>query len=358
MTAPPKVLPENPRFRLDAVRSSGGHDRSSGADVVAFDALSDVLHAVRLKGAVFFDVEARAPWAAEAPPARLVGPGIMPGVDHVIEYHVVTSGECYARVLEDDAPPARLSAGDVVAFPQGDAHVMSSDPLIRPVPPNLEEYRPPRAPEMLPVQYSLDGGGDSRTHLVCGFLGWDARPFNPLVSALPRMIHIRAQDGGEWMDRFLAFATLEASEKRAGGASMLAKLGEIMFIDLVRRYLDKLPEGDASWLAGLKDRQIGRALSLLHERPAEEWTLERLSREAGMSRSSLAERFTYYVGKPPMQYLTLWRMQLAAARLASGDASVARIAAEVGYDSEAAFSRAFKRAVGVSPSVWRERRAA
>jgi AraC-like DNA-binding protein len=336
------------------MRPSGGLDRSSAGD--AFDALSDVLQAVRLKGAVFFDVEARAPWAAEAPPAGLVGPGIMPGVDHVIEYHVVTSGECWARVLKDETPPVLLSAGDVVAFPQGDAHVMASDPDLRAAPPDLDEYRPPSAPETLPVQYDLNGGGEQRTHLVCGFLGCDARPFNPLLSALPPMIHVRAQDGGEWMDRFLAFATLEAAAKRAGGASMLAKLGEIMFIDLVRRYLDGLPETDASWLAGLKDRQVGRALALLHQSPAEDWTLERLAKESGMSRSSLAERFTHYVGRPPMQYLALWRMQLAAASLASGEASVARIAAEVGYDSEAAFSRAFKRAVGVSPSVWREQR--
>jgi AraC-like DNA-binding protein len=172
------------------------------------------------------------------------------------------------------------------------------------------------------------------------------------------MIHVRAQDGGDWMDRFLAFATLEASAKRAGGASMLAKLGEIMFIDLVRRYLDGLPESDANWLAGLKDRQVGRALALLHQSPAEAWTLERLAKESGMSRSSLAERFAHYVGKPPMQYLALWRMQIAAAKLASNEAPVARIAAEVGYDSEAAFSRAFKRTVGVSPSVWRESRSA
>lgn len=323
---------------------------------VSYDALSDVLRAVRLKGAVFFDVDASAPWVAEAPPARVVGPGIMPGVDHVIEYHVVTSGSCWATVLHDEAAPVRVSAGDVVAFPQGDAHVMSSAPGMRATP-DLNDYRPPAAPEALPVLYELNGGADERAHLVCGFLGCDARPFNPLLEGLPRIIHVRG--GGEWMERFLAFAKLEANDKRAGGASMLAKLGELMFIDLVRRHLDSVPEGEAgNWLAGLKDRHVGRALSLLHESPARAWSLESLARETGLSRSVLAERFAHHVGKAPMQYLALWRMQIAASRLAAGETSVARIAGDVGYDSEAAFSRAFKRAVGVSPSQWRESRGA
>lgn len=320
------------------------------------DALSDVLRAVRLRGAVFFDVEASAPWAAEAPPAELVGPGILPGVDHVIEYHVVTSGECWATLLNSDSAPARLTAGDVVAFPHGDAHVMSSEPGMRAVL-NLDDFRPPAAPATLPVLYELNGGRDERAHLVCGFLGCDARPFNPLLDALPRMLHVRGAQEGEWMQRFVSFATMEAAEKRAGGVSMLARLGEIMFIDLVRRHLASMPDASANWLSGLKDRVVGRALNLLHEQPAREWTLESLAKDTGVSRSVLAERFAFHVGRPPMQYLTLWRMQLAAARLDSGDGSIAQIASDVGYESEAAFGRAFKRAVGVSPGAWRERRA-
>lgn len=320
------------------------------------DALSDVLRAVRLRGAVFFDVEANAPWAAEAPPATVVGPGILPGVDHVIEYHVVTSGECWATLLRDGGAPVRMKAGDVVAFPHGDAHVMSSAPGMRAAM-NLDDYRPPQAPDTLPVLYELKGGDGERAHLVCGFLGCDARPFNPLLDALPRMLHMRGAQDGEWMQRFVAFATLEASEKRAGGASMLARLGEIMFIDLVRRYLAGLPDASANWLGGLKDRVVGRALNLLHEAPARDWTLESLAKETGISRSVMAERFAYHVGRPPMQYLALWRMQLAAARLDAGDGSIAQIASDVGYESEAAFSRAFKRAVGVSPGAWRERHA-
>ena len=324
-------------------------------DALFGDALVDVLRAVHLTGTVFFDVEASAPWAAEAPPAYRVGPAIMPGIDHVIEYHVVTSGECWATLLGDETPPVRLGAGDVVAFPQGDAHVLSSAPGLR-AEPNLDIHRRPECSNTLPLVLDLDGGGAERAHIVCGFLGCDARPFNPLLGALPRLMHMKRGHSGEWLNRLLTFAALERAEKRAGGASMLAKIGEIMFFDLVRNYLPALADGEANWLAGFRDRHVGLALNLLHQAPNDAWTLERLAAEAGMSRSSLTERFTHYVGMPPMQYLTSWRMQLASGMLSNGDMSIAQIAVNVGYDSEAAFSRAFKRVVGLSPAIWRERR--
>ena len=321
---------------------------------MSFDALSEVLRAVRLKGAVFFDVDAGAPWAAEAPAACVVGPGIMPGVDHVIEYHVIAEGECYATLLVGSGDVVKLKAGDVVAFPQGDPHVMSSRPGMR-AEPDLEAHCSPLA-SGLPIPIRV-GEGDERARLVCGFLGCDARPFNPLINAMPRMIHVPSNGDEEWMKRFIDFAKMEAAQKRAGGATMLAKLGEIMFIDLVRRHLEGLSADDANWLAGLKDRQIGKALNLLHAAPGEDWTLERLAKATGMSRSTLAERFTHFVGRPPMQYLTLWRMQLASEMLLEGDASMAQIASKIGYESEAAFSRAFKRTVGLAPAQWRDERA-
>lgn len=319
-----------------------------------YDALSDVLRAVRLKGAVFFDVDAGAPWAAEAPAACVVGPSIMPGVDHVIEYHVVAHGECYATLLAGRGDVVRLKAGDVVAFPQGDTHVVSSHPGMR-AEPDIEAHCAPGATGGLPVPIRI-GEGDDRTHVICGFLGCDVRPFNPLISAMPRMIHLPGNGGEAWMKRFLDFAKLESEMKRAGGASMLARLGEIMFIDLVRRHIEGLDANQPSWLAGLKDRQIGLALSLLHEAPGDAWTIERLARDCGMSRSTLSERFAHFVGRPPMQYLTLWRMQLAAQMLLAGEELLAEIAARVGYESEAAFSRAFKRTVGAAPGEWRDAR--
>jgi len=318
------------------------------------DTLSDVLRAVRLKGAVFFDVDADGPWAAEAPPACEVGPGILPGVDHVIEYHVVTKGECYATLLCERPETVRLGAGDVVAFPQGDPHVMSSAPGLR-AEPNIEAHRPPNAPDSLPIPMRIGDGAGPNVKLVCGFLGCDARPFNPLLSALPRMIRIKSNGDEEWIQRFAGFARLESAQKRAGGASMLAKLGEIMFIDVVRKHLESVSLDDENWLSGLKDRQIGRALALLHENPGADWTLERLAKETGMSRTSLSDRFVRFVGRPPMQYLSLWRMQLASQMLSGGEVSMAQIAAKIGYESEAAFSRAFKRMVGMAPAQWRDR---
>lgn len=321
------------------------------------DTLSDVLQAVRLKGAVFFDVETSAPWVAEAPASRAVASAIMPDSDHVIEYHVVTRGSCWASVVGRDIAPVQLEAGDVVAFPQGDAHVMSSAPGMRgELDMSVFEY--PHGAAQLPLLLNLDGGGSESTHLVCGFLGCDSRLFNPLLEALPPILHIRNSGTARssWLAEFTRFAVMEASEKRTGGVGVLSKLGELMFVELVRRYVETLPDESRGWLGGLRDRHVGRALNLLHSSPARDWTLEGLAREVGLSRSSFAERFTGFVGIPPMQYLQKWRLQMAASRLAEGNASIATIAAETGYESEAAFSRAFKKIIGEPPAEWRSNR--
>jgi len=198
--------------------------------------------------------------------------------------------------------------------------------------------------------------GDPRagTHLVCGFLGCDVRPFNPLIGALPRVLHVRDRTGVKegWLSQFIQVALAESRAKRSGGESVLARMSELMFVEAVRRHLESLPEAHTGWLAGLRDPQIGRALALLHARPGFGWTLPGLAREVGLSRSALAERFTHLIGQPPMQYLASWRMQVAAGLLARGT-KVASVALEVGYDSEAAFSRAFKKLVGRSPAAWR-----
>jgi AraC-like DNA-binding protein len=190
---------------------------------------------------------------------------------------------------------------------------------------------------------------------VCGFLGCDARPFNPLLNALPRVIHVSDRAGGP-IAAFVQFAVAESKEPRAGGECVLGRLSELMFVDVVRRYMETLPPDREGWLAGLREPFVGRALAALHRSPARDWTIETLAREVGLSRSVLAERFTQYVGQPPIQYLTNWRMQLAANHLLSGVDSVAEIAERVGYESEAAFSRAFKKAVGAPPAEWRKGR--
>jgi AraC-like DNA-binding protein len=318
------------------------------------DTLSEVLRAVRLTGAVFFSVDASAPWVAETPEGSAIGPHIMPGVEHVIEYHVLTTGSCWAGIVDEE--PVRLEAGDVIVFPQGDRHVMSSAPGMRGGSADPELLDQARA-NRLPIAIKKDGGGPERAELVCGFLGCDARPFNPLLDALPRVLHVRGGGSDQGViGQFVKLALAESTAQRAGGEAILARLSELLFVEIVRRHLSALPLDNVGWLAGLRDESIGRVLGRLHSRPTHDWSLEELAKEVGMSRSVLAERFTHFVGVPPMQYLAQWRMQLAATLLSSTSQSLAEIAERVGYGSEAALSRAFKRWVGVAPAEWRKAR--
>ena len=315
------------------------------------DALSDVLRAVRLTGAIFFDVRAFEPWVAETPPAATIVNRLFPQAEHLICYHAVIAGECWAST--DGESPMRLAPGDVIVFPHGDQHAISSAPGMRTLP-RLEMYRRP-AEERLPFTISIGDTSVESARFVCGFLGCDATPFNPLLSALPRAIHISEPVGGA-IRALVEFAVAEAHDHRPGSQCVLGHLSELMFVDVVRRYVEGLPADRTGWLAGLREPFVGRALEALHREPARAWTLETLSRDVGLSRSALAERFTQFVGQPPMQYLTNWRMQLAANHLLSGHETVAAVADRVGYESEAAFSRAFKKVVGLPPSEWRRRR--
>jgi len=319
------------------------------------DALSDVLRAVRLSGAVFFDIHAADPWVAETPLGRSVVHAMFPGSEHMISYHVILEGSCWAIV--EGEPPVQLAAGDVIVFPHGDTHVLTSTPGMRKKP-NMSMYRRPTEGQ-LPFTISMGANAAENppatvgAHFVCGFLGCDARPFNPLLHALPRVIRV-SDDAGGTLGAYVRFALAESKVPRIGGESVLGRLSELMFLHVVRRYLEGLPADQTDWLSGLRDEPIGRALAALHRNPARAWTLQALAREAGISRSVLAERFMQFVGHPPIEYLTSWRMQLAANQLRSSTESVAEIANRVGYESEAAFSRAFKKAVGAPPSEWRK----
>ncbi len=318
------------------------------------DALSDVLKTVRLTGAAYFDVAASAPWVAEQPARELVLPKILPGASHLISYHVLVEGECFAGVVGET--PVAVRAGEVVVFTRGDPHVLSSSPGMRadPLPP---ETIAAIAAGPLPFYASYGNGAAVTARLVCGFLACDAHPFNPLLDNLPPVIVAGepAKGDANWLARFIRVATFETASKRAGAESVLAKLSELMFIEALRRHLEALPPAQSGWLAGLRDPFIGKALAALHRDAARPWTLEQLAREVGLSRSVLAQRFADVVGMPPMQYLARWRMQVAAGLLNCGRASMAEVAAAVGYGSEAAFSRAFKHVVGTPPSAWRGR---
>ena len=321
---------------------------------MAIDVLSNVLRTVRLTGAVFFYVEAGSPWCASSAQTDKLLHKIMPDAGHLIPYHVVIEGNCFGTAK--DLSPVKMDAGDVIVFPHGDAHVMSSEPGLEPI---VQEFRSSPSDPQLPFLLN-EGRSDSnsKTTVICGFLGCDAKPFNPLLSTLPRVLHVKASSTPKaiWLNHFTHYAAMESKEKRAGGECVLAQLSELLFVEVVRIYLDSLPPEQTGWLAGLRDPFIGKALGLLHERPGHSWGLEDLAREVGLSRSVLAERFMHLVGSPPMQYLTQWRMQVAAGLLAHGSEKIANVAMQTGYESEEAFSRAFKRLVGISPAEWRKRK--
>jgi AraC-like DNA-binding protein len=312
------------------------------------DPLSDVLRAVKLNGAYFYLVEAAAPWSVAANAARDLVPRILPEAEHLISYHILLTGSCWGGV--EGEPQVLMKPGDVIVFPHGDAHVMSSANGHR-----TGDGRLASSPDRYPSTVYLGPGLARDTSFVCGFLGCDTRPFNPLIASLPRRMHFSDIAGG-WLSQFPRQVVAESRAGRVGSETMLTRMAEIMFVEAVRRYVEELPLQHAGWLAGLRDGVVGSALAALHERPAYPWTLAELARTIASSRTVLVERFSQLVGVPPMLYLSRWRLQLAAEQLSRGSAKVAAVGAQVGYESEAAFSRAFKRETGLSPAAWRRAR--
>lgn len=318
------------------------------------DALSDVLRNVQLSGAVYLSGEFTAPWCLVAQPDSEMCASFLPRSDRVVSYHHIAEGSCWARLADDEHSAIRLEAGEVLVVPRGDAHLLGSDLGLEPTPsaPLLAEHLETHAGEVMRIVY---GGGGAPTRIVCGFLTCDEVLSNPLLAALPRLFKADVSTGVEsaWLTSALGFAAAEAAEPRAGTATVLAKLSELLFVEAVRRCIDTLPENEAGWLAALRDRYVGRALSRLHADPGHPWTVDELACNVGLSRSALAQRFTELLGQPPMQYLARWRLRMAARGLRSGSKSLAELAGTAGYDSEAAFSRAFKREFGLPPASWR-----
>ncbi len=313
------------------------------------DVLSEVLAAVRFSGGVFLDAEFTAPWCvvSQVGPAEFdARQGGMPA--HLIAYHYVIDGRLLIRV--EDGPPLPVQAGEIVLLPRNDAHVLGSAADLRPVVIDDQVQAPgERTPAVL--RY---GGGGEPTHIICGYLGSDT-PDNLLLKALPPLLKLGVRDGagGVWMETSFRHAAEEFAVGSSGSAAVLGRLAELLFVEGVRRYVAALPESQNGWLAGLRDRLVGRALALLHGRVLHPWTTEELAREVGLSRSAFAERFTSMIGVPPMRYLANWRLQLAAVRLRESAAATEQIAADVGYESDAAFNRAFKRAFSTTPAAWR-----
>jgi AraC-like DNA-binding protein len=335
------------------------------------DVLSDVIRVVRLSGAVFFTTEFSSPWAIESSPELLASFGSSEAECFAL-FHILIEGDCLVEC--DGHPPARMSTGDVIVFPNGDPHRMRSADGTTWA--RIDSVLPAGSGEGLPVV--CFGGGGHTSRFICGILNCDQR-FNPLFAGLPTMLLVRAGDdytsievidgsgqrparvpqgSGTWLATTLKFTVNEASAARPGSAAMLGRLTELMFVEILREYMQQLPPDDGGWLAGLNDPQVGKALRLLHLQPTRDWTVDDLAREVAISRSALAQRFSDLVGEAPIRYLASWRIQLAKQMLREGTQTVQEVATHVGYESEAAFNRAFKRATGSPPAAWRKGAAA
>ena len=332
------------------------------------DVLSDVLRVVRLSGAVFFTADFSSPWALESPIPEMLAAAVMPQAECVVLFHILVDGEC--EVTCHGHPMTSMRSGDVIVFPRGDQHTMRSHGGGAPAP-LASVFSPGGRDE--PAQLSYGGGGRT-SRFVCGYLNCDQR-FSPLVEGLPTMLLVRSEDdysaieavdvsgsrptvmppgSRTWLGTTLKFTIAEARAARPGNVAMLGRLTELMFVEILREYMDRLPANHGGWLAGIKDAHVGKALRLMHTNPVHDWTVDELAREVALSRSVLAQRFTDLLGETPMRYLANWRMQLAKQMLREGTCSMQEVASRVGYDSEAAFNRAFKRATGSPPATWRK----
>jgi AraC-like DNA-binding protein len=315
------------------------------------DALSDVLRTIRLKGGVFLHAEFSEPWC--------LGSKILPAscapflgeAAEIIPYHYVVEGHLKVRVA--DGPTHLLESGGLALLPRNDYHLLGGDLGLPPVS-SAEVVKPPTDGGLAAIML---GGGGARTRIVCGFLAGERIQANPVVGALPAVLCLDYGEGhaAEWIRSMFNYAADEIAAGRIGSETIFAKISELLFVEAIRRYAERLPEGRTGWLAGLKDPYVSRALALLHARLCDSWTVEELGREVGLSRSALADRFCQVIGMPPMQYLSSWRMQVAAQELVNSNKSIPQIAQQIGYDTEASFARAFKRCMGVPPATWRRR---
>ena len=316
------------------------------------DALSDVLKSVRLEGAVYINAEFTAPWCVQSKFGLASVRARLAGAEHVVFFHFLTEGACKVR-LADSAEAIDVAAGDLVLFPGEDRHLMGSDLDLAPVETASLIGADAVNADLIQMRH---GGGGAATRFVCGYLACSRSVCRPLLEALPRVLRIPIGDGpaATLLRELLRVGVRESVVARPGTESMLAKLSELMFVEALRRYVEMLPPEGKGWLAGVRDAQIGRALALMHGKPDRAWTVDELAREVALSRSALADRFAALVGEPPIQYLMRWRLALAARALRLGGEAIVRVAERSGYESEAAFSRAFKREFGMPPAAWRK----
>jgi AraC-like DNA-binding protein len=323
-------------------------------DSIGMDVLSEVLKVVKLEGALFFNGEFSAPWCLRSSPSAAMLPYLSTSAGHLIIYHFLTEGRAYARLL--DGPSEELTAGDIVVFPHGDAHLLGNGSPERP----LDSLKTFGKNLTQGLKIARLGGGGELTKFVCGYMACDPRLSEVFLASLPKVIkvHVSKEPSGQWLENSIRFSVSEGNASNAGGGLVVSKLSELLFVETLRRYINALPPDQTGWLAGTRDPVIGHALALLHKEPARPWTVSSLAKNAGLSRTRLAERFRHFLQESPMAYLTKWRLKLGADILQSTEHSVAEIAAAVGYASESAFNRAFKREFASPPAQFRRNRRA
>lgn len=314
------------------------------------DVLSEVLKTVRLDGALFYNGEFSAPWCVRSPASRTVAPFFSRDSGHVIIFHLVTEGRGYAHI-EGEGRPLPLNAGDIIIFPHGDPHFMGNGSGVKAVDMAQELERI----SSQGLKTTRMGGGGEITKFICGYMACEPQLSRVFLGGLPSVlrINIRNDASGQWLEDSIRYSVGNADASRPGGEAVIAKLSEVLFVEALRRYIAQLPPEQTGWLAGVRDPEVGKALALMHRQPAHPWTIAALANDVGISRSVLAERFRRYLSETPIAYLTRWRLQLSSQMLKSTSSSVAEIAAEVGYESEPSFNRAFKREFGLPPARFR-----
>lgn len=319
--------------------------------MAADDVLADVLRWLRIGGALFLRAEFSAPWAYESPPSEALAQALHPGARRVLLFHLVPEGDCVLWLPA--GAPVPLGAGDVIILPYADQHCVGSAVGVPPVP--IASLLPAQPWTTMPV--IRHGGGGAPTQIVCGYLHSDELSFNPVLASLPRLMHLRPRGMplAAWVDASFRYALHASQGRRPTDDVLLQRLPELLFAECLRLYRSQQDVQRSGWFGALADPVLGRALSLMHADPAREWTLDTLAHASASSRSRLDAHFRQRLGMAPMTYLSQWRLQVASHLLRGTKQSLASIAERVGYGSEASLSRAFKRASGVSPVVWRRR---
>ena len=320
------------------------------------DILADVMRAISLEGALYFEVHASDPWISMNPSMDQIGSSMMPRADHVIPFHIIMKGNIFTKLGDDSYGPVSISTGDVLMLPSGGKHIITSDPdTWEGTPADIEFYKT-AARSSKPFTMMNIGEDGAKANLICGYFGCDKSPLNPLIGILPNMLVLKNCLGEDKLMRELVMTAIAESKASSNGSNiMVTKLSELMFLRALRQCMETLDTNNVeNWLTALKDKHIGQVLELIHKEPTKKWTLDMLAKSVGMSRSALAERFNRFVGEPPMSYLAKWRMELASRLLEEG-VKVDAVAHEVGYSSESSFQRAFKKIMGIPAGQWKQK---